>query len=241
MRLIHLKNPDQKPMVTEDKPRNPSDFPRRLDFDGASNPSGATLPWRKMTASVACAIASMGIVACASAAPYNPSHLGAGQVGQISEICQSVMDLRPSDPPVPVWGAATDPRLSPGENHYQGCIASLSTSLQSVNDAHTAALVDEDCRAKGFRSESPELAECVLQRINTKSAPVAQDLSARPVSDRIARESVGSFLGFTSPGETARREQLACAQLGLNPAYGAFANCVKDLQDTFYAIDNPEN
>jgi hypothetical protein len=49
---------------------------------------------------------------------------------------------------------------------------------------------------------------------------------------------VGSFF-YASAHETARREQQACASLGFEPPYGQFASCVKRLQDTFFAIDNP--
>jgi hypothetical protein len=38
-----------------------------------------------------------------------------------------------------------------------------------------------------------------------------------------------------------RREQVACAALGLEPTDGAFKSCVKGLSDTFYAIDHPIN
>ncbi len=48
----------------------------------------------------------------------------------------------------------------------------------------------------------------------------------------------GSFF-YASARESRHREELACAQLGLEPPNGHFADCVKLLQDNFYAIDNP--
>ncbi len=39
--------------------------------------------------------------------------------------------------------------------------------------------------------------------------------------------------------EISRREQLACAELGLTPDSTAFAGCVRDLKRTFFAIENP--
>jgi hypothetical protein len=35
------------------------------------------------------------------------------------------------------------------------------------------------------------------------------------------------------------REQLACAELGLNPVSGAFDSCVAGLRSALFAADNP--
>jgi hypothetical protein len=50
--------------------------------------------------------------------------------------------------------------------------------------------------------------------------------------------AAGSYY-FASPHETARREQFACAALGLSPAQPDFKTCVQQLSATFYAIDHP--
>ena len=63
------------------------------------------------------------------------------------------------------------------------------------------------------------------------------------MSQTYAGETVaaaGSFY-FASPHETAQREQVACAALGLSPAQAEFKNCVQQLGATFYAIDHPIN
>lgn len=50
--------------------------------------------------------------------------------------------------------------------------------------------------------------------------------------------AVGSFF-YASGHEIVRREQQACEQLGLQPPLAPFASCVRNLQTTFFAIDNP--
>ena len=44
---------------------------------------------------------------------------------------------------------------------------------------------------------------------------------------------------YASSDDVFRREQLSCARLGLDPADGAYASCVADLEATLAAIDNP--
>ena len=181
--------------------------------------------------------ASVSIVAagCASAAPYNPENLRPGQLTRIESICQSVMGLSPTEPYSPVAPTATNPGITGGENHYQGCIASLSASLRTMDSGQTAWQANQNCISQGLKPDSPDLAECVLKSLKTESdSPPA---TAEPVSIRLTPPK-GSF--FTASGHEVRnREERACAALGLNPAYGGFVSCVKNLGDTFDLIDNP--
>jgi hypothetical protein len=178
--------------------------------------------------------------ACAAAAPYNPDHLGAAQLAHVAQVCQTVLGLQPSERPV--WGVRPgNPHLAPGASHYQGCITSLSDSLQRALAAQSATLADRDCRARGLKPGSPELAVCVLHSLGKQPEP-GQPVAANPIAARQTAPSrparVGSFF-YAWPHEVLRREQLACAQLGFEPPGGAFANCVDGLRTTFFAIDNP--
>ena len=187
-----------------------------------------------------CAVACASMTACASTGHYNPDNLGSGQIAEVAEICQTVMGLKPSDPPVP-GDYRGSPHLEPGISHYQACIASLSDSLQDVNDAHVASQADEDCRTKGLKPDSADLAECVLKSIEAKprsATTEASILASPPNSAKVMPVSVGNFY-LVPPHETRRREEMACARLGFEPPNGAFASCVKLLNDNFYAIDNP--
>jgi hypothetical protein len=44
-----------------------------------------------------------------------------------------------------------------------------------------------------------------------------------------------------SPGTAFRREQLACAEVGLDPTGGVFPGCAADLHAALAAADNPMN
>ena len=181
-----------------------------------------------------CAASTLGGAGRASAQSYNPGDLPSDQFGRVANICQSTLGLRPSEPPRPVWGAATNPDLSGGETDYQGCVTSLSASQRAVNHGAAAGAADRDCRAQGYASATPGLAECVLR--TQRAAQVADGSPGTvPVSESV---SPGSYYS-ASHGEQARRIESACAQLGLNPAYSAFSSCVKSMKDTFYSIDNP--
>jgi hypothetical protein len=46
---------------------------------------------------------------------------------------------------------------------------------------------------------------------------------------------------YSSPREVARRQEMACAALGLELSRPAFNGCVQGLSNTFYAIDHPIN
>jgi hypothetical protein len=219
--------------------RNPSR--RQQSSRGAtSSPINPSLFWGKMWAAMACAVAFVSATACASTGPYNPDSLASDQVAQVAEICQTAMGLKPSDPPV-AGDYRGSPHLEPGISHYQACIASLSDSLQDVNDAHVASQADADCRAQGFKPGSADLAECVLKSMETKpkaAAAKTSTVASSPDSAKATLVSVGNFY-LASPHETRRREEIACARLGFEPPNGAFASCVKLLDDNFYAIDNP--
>lgn len=174
-------------------------------------------------------VAAAGFAGGAFAGDYGRGP-GAGQRAQLGEICQSTLGLKAWEAPSPVWGGAQDPKLEGGENHYQGCIASLATALNGVAQSHSLVRADADCRARGYAEGSPALAECVLHAPAAGVEPVAL-VGGEP-------RAVSSFY-TASPGEIARREREACAAVGLNPLDTAFDNCVSDMSDTFDRIDNP--
>ena len=201
------------------------------------------LDWCPPVLAWSCVIALVSLAGAASAAPYNPDHLESSQAARVGAICQNVMGLSPDEPPI--WGDAIigDPHLERGASHYQACVTVLSDSLQTRRSVDLAAEADADCRAKGNLPDSPGLAECALrsEEARSPSAPTSNmQLEATPVDERLRSKPAGSMF-VASSGETTRREKFACAALGLEPPYGAFSNCVKDFEDTFYAIDNPVN
>ncbi len=190
---------------------------------------------------VPCVVVCMGTVACASTAPFDPDQLGTGQADRVAAICQNVMGLDPAEPQT--WGIHTGvPNLDNWTSHYRGCVFSLSNSLASVNSERAASQAAQACRAKGLEPGSPDLAVCILQSAEAAPIPAAASAAAagsEPPNYGLTPAS-GSFYR-ASHRELSQREALACAELGLEPASGPFASCVRNLKATFFAIDNPVN
>lgn len=185
--------------------------------------------------------------ALASAAPYNPGRLGAAELSRVESICESTVGLSPHEVPSNVWGAAQDPHLDPGENHFQGCVMSLSDAVRRTDRARAATHADADCRAGGLVEGSPALAECVYRAREAGPARLqSADVEAPQVAGPPAAASLsgGARLGdfFTASNhEIARREALACAQLGLEPGFPEHDACVAQMRDVFFRIDNPQS
>jgi hypothetical protein len=187
-----------------------------------------------------CAMACASIVGCATHTSYNPDHLSEAQYTKVAGICQNVMGLSPSEPRTGGNWRGND-ELGYFTSRYRGCIVSLSDSLQLVDGSLVMQHAEKDCRAKGFRTGSPDLALCVLQTAQSHPEPTPVEESAAAamaVSENLP--TAGSYYR-ASPRETVRREQMACAALDLDPGNEAFDRCVKSLDDTLYDIDNPSS
>jgi hypothetical protein len=159
----------------------------------------------------ACATVTSALAAPAAERPYNPDHLGPAQLAHVSAICQTVMGLKPSEPLSSGYWPGNI-RLDSDTSHYRGCIVTLSDSLQS---------------------------ETGMQMSERTEHNTAQSATSTPLAAKRAPAS-GSFF-YASPREMNRREESACASLGLEPGNSTFEGCVKSLKDTFYAIDHPVN
>lgn len=172
-----------------------------------------------LTASACAALAS-----CASAPPYNPNHLSADQLSQVGGVCENVLGFRASEPltanPWPY-----NPDSSSSTNRYQGCIATLSNTLSQIEVAHTARQAEQDCRSQGYVAGSSDLARCVL---------AFRDEPASPSKALLASLDPKPFLlsaGSRPSGAPAvSKEQLACADIGMEPYGAQFANCVESLR-----------
>jgi hypothetical protein len=176
---------------------------------------------------------------------YNPDRLPAAQVAQVAEACVNVLGLNPHEGPVGGIYRGS-PHLDDGVNHYQACVAALSDSLEDVAAANRAAQATDDCRAAGLAAGSPGLAQCVLRGIDSPSrtkATVAADAPAAGHTPAAAGTTAAagrpSNFFLDSPRVTRRKEESACARLGLVPPGGEFAKCVRLLHDDFFSIDNP--
>jgi hypothetical protein len=170
------------------------------------------------------AVALFGAIAIASmAAPVEASGKpGAEQFA--GQICQSII------------------RVQPGESQFDGCVSSLTDSLESARGERAVVQARHACFAQGLRSGSADLSLCLLRAADTKPGPGAIELPAiASVTVGIMDDPQSSKSYFAvSPDTKFRRDQQACARLGFDPAFGAFANCVADLQGMLQAIDAPE-
>ncbi len=180
-------------------------------------------------------LAGTSVVGCATPPDYTSQSAGSTSNARVADICQNVMGLSPKERLTGGNWLGND-KLDYWTSHYRGCIVSLSDSLQGVRDTEVVQQAEERCRAKGLLPGSPDLALCVLHTANEHPEPV--ESPANQTSSHEVQVAAGSFY-FISPGETARREQVACAALGLSPAQPDFKNCVQQLSSTFYAIDHP--
>jgi hypothetical protein len=157
------------------------------------------------------------LVLAAAASPGAVRAEGAEPVGQI---CRSVL------------------RTKPGQAQYDGCVESLSGSLRSLGQGRAVGAAHETCLARGLPTGTPALAECTLAGAQTQ--PAALDTSA--ASATLMQNPGGSKSWFSiSNGDRLRREQLACARLGLDPVSGGFDSCVAGLRATLFELDNPSN
>ncbi len=209
----------------------------RVELVSDGFPTERRADGRLRAAAACCAFAIASISACAAEQIYNPDNLSSEQFARVPNICQNVMGLSPKEALSGGYWMGKD-RLDYWTSKYRGCIVSLSDSLQSAMDEQVIQQADAGCRGKGFETGSPDLALCVLRSVTGRpGSPPAQTPTATPVSETLPRASGSST--YASPHETGRREQVACAALGFEPAHAAFKSCVKGLSDTFYAIDHP--
>jgi hypothetical protein len=196
------------------------------------------LPLASMLTAASSAFAVLGISACAAATPvFNPDGLQEAQFSRVAEVCQNVMGLSPSERLIGGnW--LGNSRLDYWTSRYQGCVTSLSDSVQSVGDIQTKQQADRACRAKGYADGSPDLALCVLRSARQARSEGAQQAHVSRQSAEPLPSASGSLF-YASAHDRRQREELACAAVGIEPLGDAFNACVNDLQQIFHAIDTP--
>jgi hypothetical protein len=183
------------------------------------------------------ALTVLGISACAAASPaFNPDGLQEAQLSRVTEVCQNVMGLSPSERLIGGYWMG-DSRLDYWTSRYRGCVTSLSDSVQAAGDTQAKQQADSECRAKGYATGSPDLALCVLQTARQTQNAGGTQTTGQHNAEPLPTASGSLF--YASAGERRRREELACAATGIDPAGDAFKACVNDLQRTFHAIDTP--
>lgn len=160
-----------------------------------------------------------GAAGCASAGPYNPSHLPPNQLSQVQELCGSVM------------GIPAGIRLS------SDCVESISGSAVAISQARTLQDARRGCLGKGLASGQLGLAECELTTVSQPTAAASDRADVRVDTSGLQRPAKSYF--NASFDEVHRREQTACARLGYDPINGNFARCVARLDSALFASTHP--
>ncbi|HEX4183973.1 MAG TPA: hypothetical protein VHY34_12020 [Caulobacteraceae bacterium] len=146
----------------------------------------------------------------ASAAPT-----AAGPADSLGSICQSVVGI------------------PPGDAQYQACVYALSHYLDRLGEENALAAARKTCMDVGKAPDSPSLSECELS--HTERMAPAATIAETPAS----APKIGSYF-YASPQEVRRREERACARLGLDPTDNVFGRCVARLSAELLEVNNPQ-
>lgn len=121
--------------------------------------------------------------------------------------------------------------LAPGEKHYAACVESLSGSLANLRAGEGMAAARRACLARGMVPGAADFDECELREADAATGPPAVDDASAPGGGR-------SYFA-SSRHEAWRRDELACARLGFDPADAAFRSCVSDLRGALARASMP--
>lgn len=133
-------------------------------------------------------------------------------------------------------------RLRQGEAEFDGCVSDLSDTVAwEVRRARTT-LAYGYCAASGLTRESPQFARCVLDREGAQKAagmPAAGKAVPLNVADVKPADTDPDSYYSANFDIRHRREQYACAQMGLEPDSGPFVSCVNNIETDLFNIAHP--
>ena len=117
--------------------------------------------------------------------------------------------------------------LRHGEFAYLTCRESLGATAAALAQAQGRFQDYEACGKRGLAPGSAALATCMLDNEQMAPMPIAS-LTAAPATVPAALVADTSYYTVTHAVQW-RREQYACAQLGLVPGAATFTHCVASL------------
>lgn len=129
-------------------------------------------------------------------------------------------------------------RVNQGTVQFEACVESLSRTLSDGNKIQLLTKSYDDCMAAHHKDGTPEFAACVLDRKNALSQPggaIAGSDFTLPAKNEAAQRTFSS----SNADERRRKEEYACAQLGLSPGRASFAQCVTQLDVALWSVNNP--
>ncbi|HZQ41316.1 MAG TPA: hypothetical protein VFA87_10990 [Rhizomicrobium sp.] len=148
-------------------------------------------------------------LAASAAPPLSPEQraLSPGQRALVAETCDRVMGL------------------SEGGIYRQECMDSLARSVAAK--AESARLADSYrlCRSHGLNEGMPGFSTCILDNPD----PVLPVVNVKLAYDPSTSENSKSYFDVNNRIHW-RREQHACAQIGLTPGAAAFSQCTASLE-----------
>ncbi len=109
------------------------------------------------------------------------------------------------------------------------CRDSLSQSLARKIAAEGMAGAYNDCGRQGLSEGSAAFSACMLDRQSQSRPRAAMTPSNSLAYDMNAPENAKGYFDVNNTVHW-RREQYACAQLGLTPGTGAFGQCLAGLE-----------
>ena len=168
---------------------------------------------RKATMAIE-ALAFAGFAATAQAASYDSRNMAENQTTQAQQICETVIGLHS------------------GDDRYEGCVSSVTDSAMTANRSQAVVRARNACFAQGLKVGSGELGDCLLKADDAQPGP---DAAAAPTTVDL----MTADLPRLSAENAYPRERQACARLGFDPAFGAFASCVTSLQTELHKNDIP--
>jgi len=124
------------------------------------------------------------------------------------------------------------------------CLESLARILGTRSGGDSLQSAIADCQKRNLREGTGEFSTCVLDGRNASedSRVSAGEVESVVVTEfKIAQPSRLNRTSYveSTPKERRRKQEYACAQLGLTPGFFAFSNCVADLAITLEAAERP--
>jgi hypothetical protein len=164
---------------------------------------------RKLLASAAFVPFLLAPLAACAAPPLSPEQraLGPDQRELVAATCDRVMGL------------------SHGGIYRQECMDSLARSVAAKAESAGLAGSYRLCRSRGLGEGTADFSTCMLDNPD----PVLPPVSVKLAYDASTPENSKSYFDVSNRVHW-RREQYACAQIGLTPGTSSFQECTASLE-----------
>ena len=129
-----------------------------------------------------------------------------------------------------------------GTIQFIACSESLARALGTQSRGSSIQSAIAECEKGSLREGTGEFATCVLDQrnhIEDTQLPGGEIESVVVTAGKLRFPAALSRASFASstPKERRRKQEYACARLGLLPGFGAFSQCVADLAVSLSSAD----